>query len=190
MKADAVGDETDRLEAELAEFLQKLSIDLGTACARLDQVHDEIFALDQIGPDFILLGCRIADHRGAANAGKVAVFLAEDFHANDIAALQFPIGRTDVGKLAALAGRDDHQLVALRAAAEKRSQQSARELHLAHADSCRPERIAERFIGKLAERAQQRELGRRFDLPRLIENRIRAGPLNAGKSFLQASENP
>ena len=80
MKSNAVRDEADRLEAELAEFFQEFSVNLRAARAGLDQVHDQIFALDQIRPDLVLLRRGVADHRRAANAGEVAAFLAEDLH--------------------------------------------------------------------------------------------------------------
>src|SRR5262245_6996500 len=102
MKPDAMGDEADRFETELAKFIEKFLVDLRAARARLDQIHDQIFALDQVRPDLILLRRGVADHRRAANARQIAVFLAEDLHANQIAALQFAISRTDIGKLTAL----------------------------------------------------------------------------------------
>src|SRR3990172_7689324 len=110
-----MSDKADRLESQLAELLEKLLIDLLTVGTRLDQVHHEILALDQIRPNVFLLGCRLADDRCAANSREVAVFLTEDLHTDQIPSSQLSIRRPDVGKLAPLTGRDDHQLITLRA---------------------------------------------------------------------------
>src|SRR5262249_30842329 len=103
-ETDAVADEADRLEAERAEAFQTPAIDLFAGCPGLDHVHDEIFALDQILPDLLLLGRCTLDGSGAADAGEIAVFLPEYLHADEIAGFQGTRGRPDVRKLAALAG--------------------------------------------------------------------------------------
>ncbi len=114
-----MGDKTDRLEAELAEFRQKFAVDFRAARAGLDQVHDEIFAFDQVRPDLVLLRRRVSHDRRAADTGEITAFLAEDFHSDDIALLQLAVRRADVGELATLAAGDNHELVALGAAGEK-----------------------------------------------------------------------
>ena len=83
-------------------FLQERLINFLATGSRFDQVHHEIFALNQIRPDLILLGRRLADHGGPADAGEITVPLTEDLHADQIARAQFTIRRPDVGKLAAL----------------------------------------------------------------------------------------
>src|SRR6185369_3852436 len=85
MQPDAMGDKADGLETQLAKLIEKLAVDLRTARPRLDQIHDQIFTLDQVGPDLVLFRRCSADHSGTADTGEIATLLAENFHADDVA---------------------------------------------------------------------------------------------------------
>ena len=73
-----------------------------------------------------------ADRGGAADAGVIAADHREDLDAADVAALEHALGRADIGKHAALAGRDDHQLEIFGALLVDAARQRRREVHLAH----------------------------------------------------------
>src|SRR4030095_12775310 len=102
MQAYAMGDKTDGLEPQFTELFEELLINLFAAGAGLDHVHHEILACDQIRPDLLLLGRRLADHGCAANAGQINVFLTEDLHTDQIPCPEFSLLRPAVWKLAAL----------------------------------------------------------------------------------------
>ena len=85
LKPDAVAHKADRLKSKLAEFFEERIIDRFALCSGPDHIHHEIFALDQVGPDFLLLRGRRADHRRAANAREVSVLLSKNFHPDEIA---------------------------------------------------------------------------------------------------------
>src|SRR5262249_27324855 len=129
MESNPMSDKADGLESQLAKLLKKRLINLSAASARLDRVHHEILACDQIRPNLLLLCGSLSDHGGAANAGQVTLLLTEDLHADQIPFAQFTLRRPDIGKLAALTRCNDHQLVIFRASCEKPTEQQAGKIH-------------------------------------------------------------
>ena len=126
-------------------------------------------------PDALGVRRRLLHDRGAADARLIAADHREDFHAADVRALEPPLGRPDIGQLAALAGRHDQQFEMLGAERIDVAGQRPGDVHLRASEPDRGERIGDRLVGDAREPAQKLDLLARLDLAQAREDRFARG---------------
>ena len=102
-------------------------VDAAAADARLERAQQHVLARREVRPDALRVRWRLPDGCGPANSGMITVDHRENLDAADVAPLKLARCRTHIGKDAALAGRDDHQLeifrtVRIDASGERRGQ--------------------------------------------------------------------
>ena len=131
---------------------------------RPDGVEQHVLAGGEIGPDALGLRRRAADRRRTAHARMIALDDRKDFHPADIAMFEYPRGRPDIGKHAALAGRHDHQLEIFRTLLVDPAGKRCGNIHLSRAGGDRPVGLRDGAVGDAGEFSQDVDLFPRLDL--------------------------
>src|SRR5262245_32479560 len=164
MQADTMTDEGNRRQIELLELTKIEIVDGSARGAGLDGIEQQIFAPGQIVPDPLGVRRWHANRSGTANSGMIAGNHGKNLDPADVAALEDSPGRANIGKHAALAGRNDHQLEIFSALFVNATGQGGGDVHFARAGCDRVVSVGDRFVGNARQRAQDLDLCWRLDL--------------------------